>query len=49
MSHYSNYGYNDFYSTGYKQNIIRKFLKNKNKWNINYLQSKYMTGGGLKD
>ena len=32
MSHYSNYGYNDFIiAAGYKQNIIRKFFKkNKN-------------------
>ena len=28
MKHYSNYGYNDFIiAAGYKQNIIRKFLK----------------------
>ena len=52
MSHYSNYGYNDFIiAAGYKQNIIRKFFKkNKNKWNIEIIDTgqNTMTGGRIK-
>lgn len=52
MKHYSNYGYNDFIiAAGYKQNIIRKFFKkNKNKWNIEIIDTgkNTMTGGRIK-
>ena len=52
MRHYSNYGFNDFIiAAGYKQNIIRNFFKkNKNKWNIEIIDTgqNTMTGGRIR-
>ena len=52
MSHYSEYGFKEFFiATGYKGNVIKKyFKKNFFNWKINVIDTgkKTMTGGRLK-
>ena len=52
MSHYSKYGFKEFFiATGYKGNVIKKyFKKNFFNWKINVIDTgkKTMTGGRLK-
>ena len=52
MNLYAEYGHKDFFvATGYKNEVIEKyFSKNKQKWNINLINTgeKTMTGGRVK-
>ena len=52
MSHFSKYGFKNFYiATGYKSKIIKKYFEKKNKkWNIKLINTgkNTMTGGRLK-
>lgn len=52
MEHYAKFGFKNFFvATGYKQQIIKNYFKNKKfGWNINIINTglKTMTGGRLK-